>query len=362
MPTKDKSAQTPTTQTIKHVVLSSGGSRAILGGAGAIAAIEQAGIKDLVTVGGISGGSIPAVLYAGGYSAVETLRLALDIDFSSKLTRHGSIIQILFAYFMQGRFEKTRPRKGVLSSEKLGDYILEMVPKRGANADPDLKWPKGYWTMAIVGDKKIFFTEKGVFELDPDGKMTVLQDTPGPLDIAVRATCAVPGIISAVPWKGRFLFDGALSPEGRCPVNMPKRYFGAKDDEIVAFDVGDDGNKTSSFVLKAWSILCGNECVPDFQEVELTNEHGMVVIEPVMTQFRSLKFTLSRDEKWQAVMAGYIESVKQLANHGLLRGDKLAEAQKVVETYETIDSVCKYAEEGVLSRLTEELLSKYGLF
>ena len=87
-----------------HLVGSSGGSRAILGVAWIIPAIEQAGIKDLGSIGGISGGSIPTAMYALGLGAKETLRLAVDIDFSSKLIRHASILHIFFAYFMQGRF------------------------------------------------------------------------------------------------------------------------------------------------------------------------------------------------------------------------------------------------------------------
>ncbi|MFT2536438.1 hypothetical protein ACMWQD_29085, partial [Escherichia coli] len=77
------------------------GSRAILGSAGAIAALEQAGLKEFVSIGGISGGSIPTAMFAAGLGATATLRLAVDIDFSSMLTRHGSIGRILLAYIMQ---------------------------------------------------------------------------------------------------------------------------------------------------------------------------------------------------------------------------------------------------------------------
>ncbi|HEY9715443.1 MAG TPA: patatin-like phospholipase family protein, partial [Chroococcales cyanobacterium] len=171
MPTKDIGARNPTPPQLKNLVCSSGGSRAILGSAGAIVAIDHAGIKDLDTIGGVSGGSVTTALFAGGYDAKTTLKLAIDIDFSSKLTRHGSILRVLVAYFMKGRFERTRPRKGVLSSEKLGTYIDSMVPV----------WPKGYWTMAVVGDNQMLFTEKGVFEITPDGQVTVISSKPAPL-------------------------------------------------------------------------------------------------------------------------------------------------------------------------------------
>lgn len=339
-------------QTGFHLVCSSGGSRAILGSAGAIAAIDKAGVKDFATIGGISGGSIPTVTYAAGLGAKKTLKLCIDIDFSSKLTRHGSILQILFAYFMQGRFEKTRPRHGVLSSELLGDYVNELVPT----------WPKGYWTMAVVGKNQILFDETGVYEIEPDGTVTVLSDKPGPLGDAVRASCAVPGIISAIPYRGRYLFDGALSPDGRCPVEIPARYYGAEHPTTIAVDVGDDNNKASKRAFKAWKLLCGKNCIPDYEDKDLTSEHGMVVILPVMDHFRSLQFTLTRDQKWVAAMAGFVDAVSALKQAKLVAPDKLAEIDSIVERYNEIVKVTKNAEDGLLSLLVEELLAKHDLF
>lgn len=345
-----------------HWVFSAGGSRAILGGAGAIVAIEQAELE-WVSIGGVSGGSIPAVMYAAGFTAKETLRMALDIDFSSKLTRHGSILQILFAYFMQGRFERTRPRKGVLSSEKLGEYIEQLISERiGQNSEKLANWPKGYWTMASVGNNRILFTDRGVFEITPDGVINVLCDKPGPLGIAIRGTAAVPGIISAVHWKGRYLFDGALTPDGRCPIEIPIAHMGASEPTVIAVDVGDDGSKLADYVLKFWSIICGGDCVPDFKEKELTSHNGMVVIAPELTQFRSLQFTLTRDQKWQAVMVSYISAVDALKKSGHLTGQKLADAEAIVAAYAKIKERYGESDNGEFTAQVESLLSGYNLF
>ena len=351
-PTKGSSARQLSASDQIHLVCSSGGSRAILGSAGAIAAIDQAGLKDFVSIGGISGGSIPTAMYAAGLGSTETLHLAVDIDFSSMLTRHGSILHILFAYFMQGRFAQTRPRKGVMSSEKLGVYLDEKVPE----------WPDRYWTMAVQGDNKILFTQDGVFELTPDGKRNVLSNKPAPLGLAVRASCAVPGIISAVPYKGRFLFDGALTREGRCPIAIPIAHKSALPENIIAVDAGDDDSKMSQRVTRLWGILCGGNCVPHLEERVLTEKDVAVLIKPDLGFFRSLQFTLTRDQKWRAVMAGYVATVKQLKKARLLEGEQLEKMQVVVSAFQRIESMCKFSEEGVLTRLTEQLMREHKLF
>jgi predicted acylesterase/phospholipase RssA len=351
-PTKGSSARQLSASDQIHLVCSSGGSRAILGSAGAIAALDQAGLKDFVSIGGISGGSIPTAMFAAGLGSTETLRLAVDIDFSSMLTRHGSIARILLAYMMQGRLAQTRPRKGVMSSEKLGVYLDEKVPV----------WPDRYWTMAVQGENKIYFTQDGVFELTPDGKRNVLSNKPAPLGLAVRASCAVPGIISAVPYKGRFLFDGALTREGRCPIALPIAHKGALPENIIAVDAGDDDSKMSQRITRLWGILCGGNCVPHVEEKVLTEKDVAVLIKPDLGFFRSLQFTLTRDQKWRAVMAGYVATVKQLKKAKLLEGEQLEKMQVVVSAFQRIESMCKFSEEGVLTRLTEQLMREHKLF
>ncbi|HEY9774438.1 MAG TPA: patatin-like phospholipase family protein [Planktothrix sp.] len=356
---RDNTTQTQTKGT--HLVCSSGGSRAILAAAGAIAAVDQAGIRDFDSIGGVSGGSVPTAFYAAGISAAETVRMTIEIDFSSKLTRHGSIIQILFAYFMQGRFEKTRPRHGVLSSEKLGTYIEERVQGWPTWIGKDGQ-KHSYWTMAVVGKNQVLFDHTGVREIAPDGTITVLSDKPAPLGLAVRASCAIPGIISAVPFKGRFLFDGALSRDGGCPVVIPERYYGATEAQTIACDVGDDGNGSSKKLLKLWKLICGGNCLPQWEDKELTEKNGMVVVKPALTGFRSLQFTLTKDQKWMAVMDAYMATVEGLKRGGRMTGKALQDAEAIVVAHKEARVVCKDAEPGVLALLTENLMAKYGLY
>ncbi len=335
-----------------HLVCGSGGSRAILASAGVILACDHAGIKKWKSMGGVSGGSVPTALLAAGLTPQECVRQAIDVDFSSLLTRHGNILQILIAYFMQRRFEKTRPRKGVFSSEKVGAFIESISGG---------KWPERYWTLAVTADDSQYvFTDSAVYEITKDGAFKTLANKPGPLGAAVRASCAVPGIIDAVKIDGIWLHDGALGPEGRCPVGVPVRIYGAKRSQTVAMDVGDDTSKQSQRILKIWRILCGNECVPPDQP-NLTEEGGLIVVTPTITNFRSLQFTLTGDQKWQAVMSGYMGAVPELEKAGLLTGKALDDAKAIIVEFNQILVDNEGAEDGVITRLTEALLAKYGV-
>ncbi len=172
----------------------------------------------------------------------------------------------------------------------------------------------------------------------------------------------MPGIISAVPYKGRFLFDGALTREGRCPIALPIEHFGALAETIIAVDAGDDDSKWSQRLTRLWGILCGGNCVPHVEEKVLTEDDVAVLVKPDLGFFRSLQFTLTRDQKWRAVMAGYVATVKQLKKAKVLEGEQLEKMMIIVSAFQRIESMCKFSEEGVLTRLTEQLMREHKLF
>lgn len=337
-----------------HLVCSSGGSRAILASAGVLLACEQAGIKKFKSIGGISGGSIPTALFATGMNAAECVRTAMEIDFASLLTRRASFLRILLAYFMQRRNEKVRPVHGVLTSEKLGVFIESFMEGK---AQP---WPEGYWTMAIADKSEIIFTGNGVFEV-VDGQLRVLSCDPGPLGIAIRGSCAVPGIISAVEYRSRYLFDGVLGDEGRAPFSVPIKLYGAKRTDVIVCDVGDDNSTTSQRITKIWTMICGEDCVPAVNEPQFHKEPGLIIVQPTLSGFRSLQFSLTADIKWRAIMSGYRDTIPELAAAGILTGDKLLKAQEVCTEYAAVLEGHQLLPKGELSRQVEALLQKHGL-
>lgn len=343
----EANAPVPTAREL-NLVCGSGGSRAILGSAGAILACHQAGISNWQTLGGASGGSIPTVMLAAGVHPKDVVRITMETDFSSLLTRHGGLFQILLAYVMKDRYEVSRPKKGVLGSEKVGQFIDKHVPN----------WPSNYWTVAAVGHTQWLFNAEGIFEYHPCGKVIRISASPAPVGLAVRASCAVPGIIDAVPFMGRWLFDGALTVDGRCPVRVLKRHYGYLPENIIGVDVGDDESKQSRRVRKAWKVLCGANCLPPTKHP--IDKEGVHVITPTVTSFRSLQFTLTLDQKWEAVMSGFAGAVPTLQKAGLLTGDRLESANAILQSYEGFRSTA--VNPGELAAATQALFVKHGLY
>jgi hypothetical protein len=124
--------------------------------------------------------------------------------------------------------------------------------------------------------------------------------------------------------------------------------------------VGND-SRSASHMLNLWKLFCGQNCVPAWETEDLTSEHGMIVIEPNMMHFKSLQFTLTRDQKWMAVMTSYMASVEALKGAGLISAEKLPLMEEICATYRDIEKLGKTSD-GLLSLLTEDLLTRHGLF
>jgi hypothetical protein len=85
-----------------------------------------------------------------------------------------------------------------------------------------------------------------------------------------------------------------------------------------------------------------------------------------VTNFKSLQFTLTRDQKWQAVMSGYMGAVIALEKAKLLNGEALVAAKQICAKFEVIVHDCearkKTIKAGELTGRTEELLKSFGLW
>jgi len=122
-----------------NLVCGAGGSRAILGSSGAILACHFAGISDWRTVGGASGGSIPTVLLAAGYTPKDIAHYCIDIDYSALLTRHGGIMKVVSAYFFKDTFYRlARPKHGLFGSEKIVSSSMRSCPNGRRSFGPSL--------------------------------------------------------------------------------------------------------------------------------------------------------------------------------------------------------------------------------
>lgn len=284
------------------VVFASGGSRAILAGTGALLAFHVLGLNNWRTIGGVSGGSIPALMLADGRDPWDCLRVAIETDFAGKLIPRTGPLRRLLALVFKYRHEITLPRHGVFSAKPLEDFV-----NRNVSA-----WPARYWTIASSRSGHILFTAGGAFRFDPRSHSSQpLSPNPPPLGTAICASCAVPGIVDAVEFQGEHLFDGAIRPNGQCPTDVVLKHFGGRANTTVAFDVGEDSIKNSFLMRVLWRLACLGRCGPIFG-THPDGADGTIVINPEPSTFHALKFNLSPDEKWHCLIGGFIATVQAM--------------------------------------------------
>lgn len=334
----------------RHVVFGSGGSRAILGGTGAVLAFHLLGLTKWKTIGGCSGGSIPAALLANGCHVKTALRLVIDTDFAGMLSPKTFFLARAVALLRKFRYEYTLPAKGVYDWRKLESFVDGILPG----------WPPNFWTVATCEHGgQVIFTAGGAHKYERGGDVRALASPRPSLGRALCATSAIPGILDAAQFGGENLFDGALSGDGQCPVDVVKRHFGASADRIVAVDVGEESIKKSRILRLLWKIFSGGHCA------EIDGKHpeekdGLIVIEPNVTGFHALSFALSRDDKWRAVIAGFTAAVMRLAAAGMISEDRDPATFELLRSLESIQS--RSLPRGRLALAVEDCLREKGLF
>lgn len=307
-----------------HLVLGAGGSKAILASTGALAAFELCGWNDWRTIGGVSGGSVPAALYAHETKAKNLVWLALNTDFSELIAPKVGWLRRLWAICRKYRYEITLPEKGIYDPEPLKRFINISVPK----------WPDALWTLST--DKQlnqVVFTGEGAFRYMPEGVTGIqLNDEPFCVGTAVTASCAIPGIIDATFINGEPFWDGALSHEGQCPILPPQRHFDAVPPRIIALDVGEEDIKNKPFVKFLMRLTCVlSACGPLEAPHPSEEEHGIILIEPRIQRFHGLKFLLDELDKWTAIIAGFSATIDTLERHGLISREDCPRAYELYD-------------------------------
>ena len=300
---------------MRHLVIGGGGPRAIVTGVGSILAIRCLGLSKFSTIGGISGGALPALFAADNSNLSNLLKRIVALDFSELLKRSEKGYDPLtaFAQVQNGEIVPQHKllmrllRKGALHTDRLG----ELVDKHTS------EWPEQFWTLAMSDKAHVLFTKLGVFEYGFDGSVNVLSDEPAPLSLAIRATCAIPGILEAVEYRGRYLFDGSLSAYGACPVAWVRKHFMAGEHTIIrCFASGKDGKHNGLLWRVGRRLLCHDSgASPDD-----ANSVADVNIEPSVPEIHPLRFKLSLEQKQLGILAGFNATVQELSRHaGLFR-------------------------------------------
>ena len=168
----------------------SGGSVRGAAHLGVLEVLEREGIRPDY-VAGVSAGSVVGAVYCAGLDLDEIKRLALDLHWK-KLGR------------------VTRPRLGFLNGTRLEEYLAEII---GHLRFEELEIPLATVAVDIVR-----------------GELVVLKE--GPVALAVRASCALPGVFTPVERGEQMLVDGGVL--NNLPVSVA-RDMGA--DYVIAVDL-----------------------------------------------------------------------------------------------------------------------------
>lgn len=324
------------------LIISSGGAAAVLGGTGAAVACQLAGLDKFRRIGGVSGGSVVAAMTAVGLPSSELLRLTIETSFKDYLNLATGMLW-LFGLGRRGRARQEESQgdehveryyTGLFGTERLGNFVENKI----LAADPERKlarpgavgnyWPANFWTMATTKNgAQVVLDADGVTLIELDGSRQILSDTPARISTAIRASCTIPGIMAALDYKGVRLFDGALSRDGICPAGLQIRHFGAEAQRIIACRIGEDLHRPISgrlHSLARWLWWVD----PEFHWGPETA--GVIECRPHIDHVHTLKFHLSDDEKWLAILQGFEMTLSQLALHGILKGTFLQKAQSVL--------------------------------
>jgi predicted acylesterase/phospholipase RssA len=332
-----------------HFIYGPGGTRSILGGIGAFAAYEISGVaRRAATIGGVSGGIIPAAMMAAKFSCGKALRIAINTDFQEKLSAQKSLFGRLLDFLQIYRYESTLPIRGSYGSEKLATFMNELVPK----------WPRRLWVPARSVDGTVIFDADGAHKYAGD-VLTKLADQPPSVGLAVCASIAIPGIINAVPYLDEHLYDGALGEGSYLPIKLIERHFNAQEKKIIAFDVGDEDIKQNRILRMLWKLFCrGLRCVIDIDHPERKSE--AVLIQAHVTGFHALRFKLTADEKWSSIAAGLLATADKLFESRLANRLAHRKLWRVARTIRTLQVTA--VRPGEFSRSMEAFLVKEGLF
>lgn len=333
-----------------HAVFGSGGTQALLAGTGGILAFHVGEMTEWTSVGGASAGSMPAAMLASGKHPREFLRHVVDTDFQSLLKRKTSWLGIVVAMLRKYHYERIRATEGVFDPTGMRDFMDKIIPS----------WPAPYWTVAACQHGQVLFTADGVFKYGPEYWGEQLSSQPPSVGTAVHGSCAIPGILDSLCFGGEYLFDGALSGDGDVPVNVVWRHFPTSDNaRVLAIDVGEDPVKQWRPLRFLWKVFCYGQCGP-IDGVRPTPRPGLIVVSPRLTGFHSLQFTLPKETKWKAILAGFQATAQAIEANSLVNETATDRLRYFSAAFKQLQEQELPAEQFV--RQVEDFLSRHDLF
>ena len=346
-----------------HLTVSSGSPAALLCGLGTLLGCWAAGLTQFRTMGGVSAGAVITAL-AHWLKPVQLAHVILPINFDERVGFGAELFRAWRKLSGSDEdignygpdIEESRI-SGMLSTCGIGACIQSSLRNRGC----DLQWPATFWTMATTryGDA-VIFKEDGAYLIENDGTVQQLAERPPPLKAAVRMSCTIPIIMAALRYKGRLLFDGALSRDGVCPVGVQVRHFGIDPKKIIACYLGDDSNDP---FYGRFHSLCRGFWGADTFRYWGPETSGVIATRPSIAHLHALKFKLTQDDKWLAVLISFEACVMRLAMEGILTGTRRERVKDLLLELGEWRSMSRHNRSpGALSAHAEKCMARYGLF
>lgn len=346
-----------------YLTVGSGSPAALLSGLGTLLACWSAGITQFRMMGGVSAGAVVTAL-AHWLDPVSLARVILPIKFEDRVSFRADLLALWQSVSGEAvelcdsgpDIEEWRVT-GLLSTRGIATTIENSLKLRCG----ELNWPKTFWTMGTTKDgDQVIFKEDGSYLIQADGKVIQLSEKPPPLQAAVRISCTIPIVMAALRYKGRFLFDGALSRDGLCPVGLQVREFGVDPRKIIACYLGDDSNEP---FFGSFHTLCRGTWGVDTYRYWGPETAGVIASRPMIEHLHALKFDLTQDDKWLAILISFETCVTRLAIEGILAGERREHVHKLLLELGEWRSMTRYSREpNGLAAHAEKCMAAYGLF
>jgi predicted patatin/cPLA2 family phospholipase len=303
-----------------HLVLGSGGSKAALTGTGVVLALKQAEVK-LGSIGGVSGGAIPAAMAASEMTPKQILKFAYETEIHKLVSRKH-----LLQEFINAPGQLKPIQTGLYETSGLGKAANKIVPS----------WPNRFWTMAVDHTNEVVMTKNGITVYGANGEKQILSKQAISVGEAVRATSAIPGVFEAINIEGRYVFDGALGKFGKCPTNVAVQHLGIDKSRIIASLPEGAMSPGEKLLYNTTRLLSGS-----FQKNEVASEAG-IVLRPRVKNFDGLRFNLTSALKEEAILEGYNSTIKSLAKRKIVSGEKLKELRKTGKSFENLKAAVNW--------------------
>lgn len=283
MDTSDNNATSTTRPYRLGVALSGGGARGFAH-AGALMAIEEAGLRPDI-ISGVSAGSVVAVLYAGGRKPIEIATLFSDQGFRD------------FAEFKLGG-------GGLFEIRRFEKFILSNL--EGATKLEELSIP----------------TYIGATDFD-NGRPVEFHT--GPIGPRLRASCSIPIVFTPVK------IDGVRYVDGGVLRNMPAWIIRDKCDFLIGINVSPlrkyDTSSVIGAALRTYNLMAKANQAEDMAMCDIAVEINEIANYKV--------FDLSHIRK--VFVSGYLNMRHALRQAGMWAPDKSKAPAKISDLTPPVD-------------------------